>query len=286
MKKNIVVLGHMNPDVDSIISGIVLSKYLIHKGYNASYVIPDKSIDKESENALKALKIDFKVYQGAVNKESSLILVDHHETVYSNDVLAVIDHHPTLKEFNYPIYINKKSSSTAKLIYDIIYRDDKDFLNKDIVEWIAAATMMDTCSFKSTKTNVDDIPWAIDVCNEFKLDYDRLTTIGYCLTDLSSPNESSVNGFKQFIYNNKIVKTSYIQCDSFDYEKIQANIDVLSDKVSKEDVHMWMFMVVDVENENTLEYRIYKDRVYEIYHEGIVSRGSTIMPAIEKLLMD
>lgn len=286
MENNIIVLGHHNPDVDSIVSGIVLSKYLIYKGYKTSYVIPDKNIDKETQNALKALKIDFKAYQGDILKESSLILVDHHETNYFNNILAVIDHHPTLKEFNYPVYINKKASSTAKLVYDIIAESDKDFLSGDIIEWIVAATMIDTCSFKSSKTNKPDISWSIEICKKYDLDYDNLIRLGYCLTDLTDANESCVNGFKEFVYNEKVVKTSYIQCDSFDYPKIQENIDILSEKVNQENIHMWVFLVIDIENEGTIEYRIYKDRVHEIYHDAIVSRGSTIMPIIEKLLMD
>lgn len=286
MENNIIVLGHPNPDIDSIISGIILSKYLIYKGYKASYIIPDKNIDKDTEQILMSFKIDFRAYQGEVSKESSLILIDHHETSYNNEVLAVIDHHPTIKEFNYPVYINKKASATAKLVYDIIYREDKEFLTKDIVELVLVASMVDTCSFKSSKTNTDDIPWAIDICKELNLDYDKLITIGYCLTDLSNINESSINGFKQFTYGGKVVKTSYIQCDYFDYSKIQDNIKVLQSRVKEEGIYMWMFMAVDVKNEKTIEYRIYKDRVDEILHEGIVSRGATIMPSIEKLLMN
>lgn len=284
--KDIIVLGHVNPDVDSILSGIILSKYLIYKGYKASYLIPDKNIDKETKVVLESFKIDFTEYQGELNKDSSLILVDHYETDYKNQVLAVIDHHPTSKKFDYPIYINKKSSSTAKLIYDIINKNDKDFLDKDIIELIIVATMIDTCSFKSSKTNKEDIQWSIDMCNSLSLDYNTLINIGYCLTDLSNPNDSSLNGFKQFVYNEKIVKTSYIQCDNFYYNKIQEHLNILFDKIKKEDIYMWMFMVIDVKNEKTIEYRIYKNKINEIYHEGIVSRGTTIMPIIEKLLMN
>lgn len=284
--KDIIVLGHVNPDVDSILSGIILSKYLIYKGYKASYLIPDKNIDKETKVVLESFKIDFTEYQGELNKDSSLILVDHYETDYKNQVLAVIDHHPTSKKFDYPIYINKKSSSTAKLIYNIINKNDKDFLDKDIIELIIVATMIDTCSFKSSKTNKEDIQWSIDMCNSLSLDYNTLINIGYCLTDLSNPNDSSLNGFKQFVYNEKIVKTSYIQCDNFYYNKIQEHLNILFDKIKKEDIYMWMFMVIDVKNEKTIEYRIYKNKINEIYHEGIVSRGTTIMPIIEKLLMN
>lgn len=59
---NLIVIGHQNPDVDSIVSGIVLSKYLKYKGYNCSYVIPDQSIDKETSQILSNFEIDCNLY--------------------------------------------------------------------------------------------------------------------------------------------------------------------------------------------------------------------------------
>ena len=41
----IIILGHENPDVDSIVSGYLLEKILIKKGYDAKFIIPDKNID-------------------------------------------------------------------------------------------------------------------------------------------------------------------------------------------------------------------------------------------------
>lgn len=284
MKKNIVILGHQNPDVDSMVSGVVLSEYLKHRGYNCSYIIPDRVVDEESAIIISNFGIDYKKYQGDIPNDSYLILVDHHETIHKGNVLAVIDHHPTIKEFNYPIYINKKSSSTSKLIYDIIKNEDNSFLTKKIMEQLIIAMLVDTCSFKSSKTNPNDILWTKDICDELNLDLDKLKTVGYCLTDLKNPATSCTHGFKQFTYHNKLVKTSYIQCDSFNFDKINANIEILKDKVKKDNIFMWMFLVTDIKNEKSLEYRIYSDKIDLIKHNFIVSRGSNIMPEIEKLI--
>lgn len=281
---NITVIGHQNPDVDSIVSGIVLSKYLKYKGYNCSYIIPEQFIDKETSQILSKFGIDCNSYKNNIPNNSKLILVDHHETVYNGEVVAVIDHHPTIKNFDYPIYINKKASSTSKLIYDIIKKEDESFLTKDIIEQLIVALLVDTCSFKSSKTNPSDIPWTKNICSQLNLDFEKLKTVGYCLTDLKDPYISSVNGFKEFKYIDKIVKTSYIQCEFFDFNKINDNINILKTKVKEDNIFMWVFIVVDIKNEKTLEYRIYSNKVDLLHHDFIASRGTNIMPTIELLI--
>lgn len=284
MKKNITILGHPNPDVDSIISGSLLSEYLRFKGYNANYVIPDSSIDEESRQIVKLFGIESDKYKGSVEDDSYLILVDHHETEFKGNVVAVIDHHPTIKKFDYPVYINKKASATSKLVYDIIKNDSPEFLNSIYIERILVAMLVDTCSFKSSKTNTVDIPWAKEICEELSLDFDKLKKIGYCLTNLDNLEKASINGFKQFTYGDKIVKTSYIQCDSFKEHSVYQILNILSARVKSEDIFMWMFLVTDIESEKSWEYQISSSNISLTNYDYIASRGSVIMPKIEKMI--
>ena len=284
MKKKITILGHQNPDVDSIISGVLLSEYLTFKGHDCSYVIPDTSVDEESAEIVSLFGIDCKKYQNNIPDGSDLILVDHHETTFDGKVLAVIDHHPTLKEFDYPVYINKKSSSTSKLIYDIVKGENETFLTKEFIRRVLVAMLVDTCSFKSSKTNPSDIPWTQDICKKLDLDFEELKKIGYCLTNLDNIHKASIHGFKQFKYDNKVVKTSYIQRDSFNQDKISQIVNILQEKVISEEIFMWMFLVTDIEAEKSLEYRIYSDKVELFKHDFIASRGSNIMPEIERII--
>ena len=41
-----IILGHVNVDVDSIVSGYLLEKIMTKKGYKASFVIPDEEVAK------------------------------------------------------------------------------------------------------------------------------------------------------------------------------------------------------------------------------------------------
>ena len=40
--KKYIILGHENPDVDSIVSGYLLEKLLLSKSFNVEFIIPDK----------------------------------------------------------------------------------------------------------------------------------------------------------------------------------------------------------------------------------------------------
>ena len=62
-KDNIVILGHDNVDLDSIISGYLLEKILTKEGFKASFIITDKEIAKESLEICKQYKFNPQKYQ-------------------------------------------------------------------------------------------------------------------------------------------------------------------------------------------------------------------------------
>ena len=54
----IIILGHENPDVDSIVSGYLLEKILNKKGYNCKFIIPDKIISNDTYELCIKYRID------------------------------------------------------------------------------------------------------------------------------------------------------------------------------------------------------------------------------------
>ena len=47
-----IILGHQNPDVDSIVSGYLLEQYLNRCGYVSKFMIPDSVIEEEKFKGL------------------------------------------------------------------------------------------------------------------------------------------------------------------------------------------------------------------------------------------
>ena len=54
-----IIIGHDNPDVDSILSGILLDRIMRKNGLSSSFIIPDKNIESDTFEVLKFLGIDF-----------------------------------------------------------------------------------------------------------------------------------------------------------------------------------------------------------------------------------
>lgn len=117
--ESFVILSHSTPDVDSIIRWVLLEKLLRAKGYNVTYIIPDKKIDDETLTTCLKYGIDGKHYQHKLPENPNFILVDHYETTFNGKVICVIDHHPTMKPIECDMYMNVSSSSTAMLIYNL-----------------------------------------------------------------------------------------------------------------------------------------------------------------------
>jgi len=54
----IIVLGHEYSDVDSIISGYLMSKVLSKNGFDASFCITDKVVSNETKDILNSYGFD------------------------------------------------------------------------------------------------------------------------------------------------------------------------------------------------------------------------------------
>lgn len=280
----IIILGHKNPDVDSIISGYLLSSYLRYKKFDVSYVIPDEEIDEETLEILNICSVDTKVFSCGVSKSSKLILVDHHETKFKNEVIAVIDHHPTIKQFNYPVYINKLASSTTKHIYDIVSNECPEYITRRFVELVVIGMAVDTCSFRSSKSKPGDKEWVIEMCEKYDLNVENIMKIGDCITDTSDIYKASIHGYKGYNYFGKSIGTSYIQVRDIDENTLNLILNVLKNKVTDNSLRMWIFIVVDMLNSTSKVYKISNNKIDTEEYDFIISRGSNIMPEVEKLM--
>lgn len=291
--KEIILLGHDNPDCDSIISAVLMSKLLNFKEIPNKIVIPYTLEGEEiiQECTRKSLSYfnnneDFKnldKYKGKLKKDDVIFLLDHNKTNHSGNIIGCLDHHPTTDDFYYDFYVNKPSSSTGKLVFDLMVEYNYP-ITKEIVELVCFSVFVDTCSLKSTKCTDEDKLWIKESIEKLNLDYDKLYEEGLCLTDLSkSIYTISQNGLKKYNYDNINVWSSYIQINNnCDENIINTLIGFINYCLYFEDVELWVFLIVDFARNKTREYRITGDKVEEIIHTGIVSRGTTIMPNIEK----
>ena len=280
--KKIIILGHENPDVDSIVSGYLLEKILLKKGYNVEFVIPDENIEEETLSICLRNNLNPKQFMKEMDfndKTNKYILVDHNERNVLGEIICIIDHHPTSKEINMKHYYNKKISSTAILIS----KDNENLLNEYDLKLAILATLVDTASFHSTKGKEEDQLWVKNICEKYNIDYNKLYKEGLYLTQLEDINKESVHGLKKYNFDNKIIESSYIQIENPQLEKnlIDQIINFLRKRVVAKKLDGFVFIVFDMTKFETDYYFITETEVSSNHLEKYVSRGNDIMPTIE-----
>ena len=283
--EKLIILGHINPDVDSIISGYLLEKVLNKKGFASEFIIPDKQISEDTLNICINNGLDPTKYMKDIdlnNKNTKYILVDHNYRKLAGEIVCIIDHHPTTKKIKIDYYFNSNVSSIAYYIA----KHNEELLDLSDLKLAIVASMVDTASFHSTKGDKQDIDWILSICDKYNFNYDELYEQGLCLTPLENLNKASLNGFKSYDFDGRIVESSYIQLEnpSLKEKEVEEILNILKSRVKQKQLTAFAFIVHDMTEFKTMYYLISKDKIQRYYYTNYTARGNTIIPEIEKML--
>ena len=153
--KEIYVLGHKNPDADSIISSYILSNVLKGLGANAQFAVLSEDYNY-CESDIKLITDYVKNKPVIVDDVSNklFVLVDHNnlEGLSKENVLGAIDHHIITGEVYDTLEI--EYASTCLLIYDL-FKDKYEF-NDNEKELIALSVLDDTDYLCSSRFTLED----------------------------------------------------------------------------------------------------------------------------------
>jgi phosphoesterase RecJ-like protein len=165
--KNIVIVGHRNPDGDAMGSTLALKHYLDKKGHTCTVVVPNEYPDflhwlpgsettyrfdwqnNQSQKAIKASDIIFLLDFNALHRVGN----DMQNTLekYPND-FAMIDHHQQPDDVKY-MYSDVTICSTCQMVYQFIeLNNDLDLIDADIATCLYTGIMTDTGSFRFRST--------------------------------------------------------------------------------------------------------------------------------------
>ena len=165
--RNIVIVGHRNPDGDAMGATLALKHYLDKKQHNATVVVPNEYPEflhwlpgsdttyrfdwqnKQSKRALNASDIVFLLDFNALHRVGS----DMQNTLekYPND-FAMIDHHQEPDDVKY-MYSDVTICSTCQMVYQFIeMNNDLDLIDATIATCLYTGIMTDTGSFRFRST--------------------------------------------------------------------------------------------------------------------------------------
>ena len=308
MDNKVLIMGHKNPDTDSICSSIVASNLIKNFGIETK-IVRLGNVNKETEYVLDFLKIDAPEFIQEVKDGQEIILVDHNEKMQSVDgrdnakVLAVIDHH-RIADFNTiePLYyLAKPYGCTSTILYEE-YKKAGIEIDKTIGTLMLSAIISDTLLLKSPTCTKNDIEAVKDLekitgleANKYGLDMLKAGT------DLSTYSSSEVINLDAKEFSEGEKKFVISQVNTADIDDVFSRREELEFAMEKEiadkKLNLFVFVITDIINTNSkiialgnekelVEKAFGKelDDLDSMMLEGVVSRKKQIAPPILEVI--
>ncbi|OYT53651.1 MAG: manganese-dependent inorganic pyrophosphatase [Candidatus Altiarchaeales archaeon ex4484_2] len=304
MNEEIYIIGHMNPDTDSICSAIAYAEFKKQAGFGDNYIAA-RIGELNSETAYVLDRFGFSepvlLEDGAGKK---IILVDHNEESQSIDgyseaeIVEVIDHHKINFRCSEPIfYHNEPLGSTATILGEM-FLSCVDDIDKGVAGLLLSAILSDTVVFRSVTTTDRDVEVANKMAEIAKIDDVKSFGIEVKKAKSSleglSAKDVIFSDFKDFNFNGSKVGIGQIEIvDSKEaVDRRGEFIDELEKIKLDEDYDLVVLMVTNIIEEGSelmvvgLTDRVdaaFKAKVEDnrVYLKGVMSRKRQVVPQLE-----
>lgn len=303
--KKIFIVGHKNPDTDSICSAIAYADYLKKKGKKVMAVRAGE-INPETKFVLDYFKV--RVPEFLDNAEGKkIILVDHNEkeqspnNIEKAEILEVIDHHKISFEYPSPILFQTEPvGSTSTILAKKYFNDKKVKITKQIAGLLLSAILSDTVVFRSPTTTKEDIDIAKKLAKIAKIK--NLEKFGIEIkkkkATLSGLDAKSIiySDFKDYNLSGKKIGIGQVEvCDFKEVNERKEELVKELEEISKrEKYNLLILMVTDILKGDSLllvwgeiDYleKAFGKKVENnsIYLKGVMSRKKEILPPLMKV---
>ena len=267
----VLVLGHKNPDTDSICSSIIMEKLAKHLGIDAEAVRLGK-LNKETEYVFNYLGKEPQREIEKVEDGQKIILVDHNEAMQSVDnrenaeVVAVVDHH-RIADFATvgPLYyIAKPYGCTATVLFEL-YKQHGLEVDKETAVLMLSAIISDTLLLKSPTCTKKDVE-AYEELEKLS----GLNAAEYGLnmlkagTDISTLSAEEVINLDAKEFAEKGKKITVAQVNTADINDVFTRKEELTfameKAISEKELDLFIFVITDIINTNSKIIAIGKDK--------------------------
>lgn len=295
----ILVMGHKNPDTDSICSAIAYANLKKELGFEVEAVRLG-TISKETQFILDYLKMDAPKLINSVSKGDKIILVDHNELAQSVDnrdeatILEIVDHHKIDLKTSDPINLRFETVGCSSTIISKIYEEKNVTISKEMATIMLSAIMSDTLIFKSPTCTEEDVLQGKKLAKIAELDYEvygkELLIAGTSLDDKTAYEIVNID-CKPFEFGNQ--KAAVAQVNTVDIPAVLARKSelevVMKDLMTKDGLDFVALMITDIMT-NSTELYVVGDKTLTIktfgmaqgaetvFLENVVSRKKQIVP--------
>lgn len=278
----IVITGHDTPDVDSVISCVLMHELISRWGFEAQIVFTSRA-HEQARRLLAAELPQMDAWVGETRPEDCLVLVDHNRPLHAGSVIACVDHHPTQNMPDYPYVQIESCGACALMVYRLF--EEAGFEPGDrLTRLTVIAVYLDTLALRSPKMRGEDIPWVRAQAQRLGMDEAWLMREGLCLCDMArSPQSLAMEGFKRFVFGGRLVLTTHVQTDAMTQEILGRILECLRGELRARSGALWVFLVHDPVRQRSEQYDLFADGTMRVRrYDHLASRGRDVMPAIER----
>ncbi len=291
------VIGHKNPDTDSIVSAIVYAKKINATPARAGEINP------ETKFALEKFSVEKPVLKERIEKDEKVVIVDTNnkeELIPINgEIVEIIDHHRLCGNLETPAPIKvmiKPVGSTSTIIAEMFLNE----LSKEEAGLLLCGILSDTVIFRSPTTTGLDKEIAkklakIAGIEDIEAFGKELKSKACVLSE--NPKENVLRDFKIIEAGGK--RFGIAQLELMDYESVmnkKSEYLAAMEEIRKENnLDYVLLMVTNILEEATklliagenpeeiakaFEKKMEEERC--IYLEGVLSRKKQVVPVIQR----
>ncbi len=228
--KDVFVMGHKNPDMDSFGAGIGILSAVKKRGKNGYLVLND--INPSIKNIYEAMKknqpelmesiITTEEALDRASQNSLLVVVDNHKPSFTEapelleaiEKVVLIDHHRRGEEFiDNPVlvYLEPYASSTCELVTEVLsYMGDEIELTKFEAEALLAGITVDTKNF-SFQTGVRT--------------FEAASTLKRAGADSTAVSQFFRDDIATFVYKAEVIQSSKVIASKIALGKLERDMD-------------------------------------------------------------
>lgn len=304
----LVVVGHKNPDTDSIVSALTAVDYFKNVLNIPAEAFRSGKLNNETKFVLETVGVKSPKLISLSDTQNTIALVDHNEIDQAFDELDfakvsyVFDHHKLSVQTEKPIFFRAEPlGSTASLIAKM-FNEKNAKISKITAELLIAGILSDTLNMVGPTTTLEDkeIISSLNKIAQINIqDFaDRMFTAKSSLEGISVQEIITLDykAFKTGKFKIGIGTWETTLPESVN-EKKEEIIEALKAKKENEKLDYLFFMVVDIlkqnsylyiisENEKGLAEKIFKSKIENdlMFLKNIVSRKKQIIPPLMKEL--
>ena len=302
--EKILVIGHKNPDTDSICSSLAMAN--LQTKLRGEEVISCRlgEINEETKYALNYFKVEAPKLIEKVDEGQEVILVDHNEFTQSVEgiekakILAVVDHH-RINNFqtSEPLfYYAQPVGCTATVLFELYKSNDVE-IEPQIAGLMLSAIISDTLLLKSPTTTDKDKKAVEELAKLANVDISKygleMLKAG---TNLDKYTEEELINLDAKSMEKDGIKYIIAQVNTVSIPDVLKRKEKIEQEINKvieaKELSLFVFVITDIVNSNSTAI-VLGDRTdaisktYEIKDNlaqmpGVVSRKKQVLPLVEK----